>query len=301
MPRNLNDIVRAHALQPAPEAALALASALRERHGDCVKAILFHGSGLRDSVQADSVLDLYVLADRYSALHPTTFLALANRLLPPNVFWIEHPWNGTTLRAKYATLTLDHFERLVSPRTFHSSFWGRFAQPARLIWTADDTTRERVIAALAAAIRTLMARTLPLQPASCDTLALWETALGASYRAELRPESPGRAAQLVAADAAYYREITSALHDSGDPCLHATGHPFVARMAWALRRFQGVFLSIARWLKALATFHDGVDYALWKLERHTGHRIMLSDWQRRHPRLGLWGVLWRLYREGALR
>ena len=67
------------------------------------------------------------------------------------------------------------------------------------------------------------------------------------------------------------------------------------------RRTWGKFLSIARWLKALATFDGGLDYAAWKLERHSGVKVEISDRMRRRPWLYVWGELIRLYRSGALR
>jgi len=50
-------------------------------------------------------------------------------------------------------------------------------------------------------------------------------------------------------------------------------------------------------LKSAATFGDWLPYALWKLERHTGTHLDLSERQRRHPFVFGWPliarVLWR--------
>jgi hypothetical protein len=40
---------------------------------------------------------------------------------------------------------------------------------------------------------------------------------------------------------------------------------------------------------------------LWKIERHSGVRLPVSPWQRRHPLLASPVFLWRLYRVGAIR
>jgi hypothetical protein len=45
----------------------------------------------------------------------------------------------------------------------------------------------------------------------------------------------------------------------------------------------------------------GAEYILWKIERHSGVRIELSPFARRHPILAGWGAAWRLYRRGAFR
>ena len=31
------------------------------------------------------------------------------------------------------------------------------------------------------------------------------------------------------------------------------------------------------------TFSGGAEYLAWKIERHSGHKVELSDWQKRHP------------------
>ena len=43
------------------------------------------------------------------------------------------------------------------------------------------------------------------------------------------------------------------------------------------------------------------EYAAWKVERHSGVKLELSDWQRRHPLLAAPGVYLRLRRQGLLR
>jgi hypothetical protein len=54
-------------------------------------------------------------------------------------------------------------------------------------------------------------------------------------------------------------------------------------------------------LKSAATFGDWLPYVLWKLERHGGTRIELTDRQRRHPLIWGWPVLWRVLRRRDLR
>jgi hypothetical protein len=44
-----------------------------------------------------------------------------------------------------------------------------------------------------------------------------------------------------------------------------------------------------------------MDYVAWKVERHSGVRIELADWERRHPLLAAPGLYWRLRRRGVLR
>ena len=51
-------------------------------------AVLFYGSALRDEA-LDGVLDFYVLTDRPIAWPGSRWTALASRLLPPNVGYLE--------------------------------------------------------------------------------------------------------------------------------------------------------------------------------------------------------------------
>ncbi len=74
-----------------------------------------------------------------------------------------------------------------------------------------------------------------------------------------------------------------------------------SKLAWLGRIAQGKLLSLLRLAKAAFTFQGGVDYLVWKLERHTGWPIELPDRVRRHPLLYGWGMLWRLYRQGVFR
>ncbi len=74
-----------------------------------------------------------------------------------------------------------------------------------------------------------------------------------------------------------------------------------AQLRWAGRRVLGKTLSVLRLIKSAFTFDGGVDYILWKIERHSGVRLPVSPWQRRHPLLASPVFLWRLYRLGAIR
>jgi hypothetical protein len=63
----------------------------------------------------------------------------------------------------------------------------------------------------------------------------------------------------------------------------------------------GKLLNLARLVKAAFTFQGGLDYVLWKVKRHSGVEIQVTDWQRRHPVLAAPSLAWKLYRRGAFR
>jgi hypothetical protein len=285
--------------RPPPPGVAAIAEAARARHGPAIVALLFYGSCLRDGTAEDRLVDLYLLAESYRAAHRSVVAAVLNRLIPPNVYYLELPVEGRVVRAKYALVSLPHFERLVGQDTENPYFWARFAQPVALIWARDAAVRGRVVAALARAVRTLVEEIRPTLGGLEAPEALFAHAFAATYATELRAEAAGRAAQLVDADRRRYRVLAELLLAEPGPAL--LGQHQRAWRRWRRRRVTGKLWSVARLIKASFTFRGGADYLAWKIERHSGQPVTLSSWQRRHPLLAAPAVLWRLWRSGAVR
>ena len=59
--------------------------------------------------------------------------------------------------------------------------------------------------------------------------------------------------------------------------------------------------SRSAWRTSYRAARGGADYIVWKIERHSGEKIVLSPWQRRHPLLAAPLLLPRLLRRGAIR
>ena len=224
----------------------------------------------------------------------------------------ETSWHERTLRAKYAVVSLRQFRRAVSSNAFHSYFWARFAQPARLPLVRDDGARALVVEALTDAVVTLAMRTVGLLADGFTSAEFWTRAFRATYAAELRAEGADRARLVYEADRARYDGMTEmALRAAGfdvqttaDGRLSVPGADRARRTAvtaWWFRRIAGKLLSILRLAKGVFTFDGGVDYILWKIERHSGVKATATPWQRRHPLLAAPGLAWRLYRRGAFR
>jgi hypothetical protein len=289
----------------APSIA-AVAEAARARFGRSALAVLFYGSCLREADDAGKIADLYVLVDDYRTAWPLRLAAAANRLLPPNVLYLEAPFAGRMVRAKVAVISLDDFEA-GTRRWFQSYIWARFAQPSRLGYARDAAVRARVLAALADAVRRMAGEAAALLAPPFDARGLWAGALRATYRAELRAERLERADQLVATYAERYDRVTAALAEDGLLAVDAGGYRVAdaarrrgATFRWARRRWLGKLLSVLRLLKAAFTFEDGAGYLAWKIQRHSGLEVSLTPWQRRHPILASPALFWRLYRRGAV-
>ena len=277
---------------PAPEPAKLIAAALAERYPGA--AISLYGSGISVSAgedPADILFDYYVIAPDYESAIAGALERLAARLLPPNVYYVEIETPLGTLRAKYALLSVAALERLVSRRTFHSYFWARFAQPMRLV-ACPPALRPRMIEGAATAAETFLARAKGLAPAGADWRAVWLAGMNASYRAELRAEGGGRAAKLIEAYGEWPGRLAMLAMPEGEGEKGAGA-------AWRLRAVQGGFLSVARLLKATATFQGGLDYIAWKVKRHAGVDVGVKPWERRHPLIAAPIVAARYYRMRA--
>ena len=312
----LSETISDRLLRPAPPAVDALCDEMRSRYGDALLAIVFYGSCLRNDDAMEGIVDLYVIVSSYADAIASRKHRLLAHFLPPTVGYLEAGDQQNPVRAKYAVISLDDFQRGTSRRWFHSYLWGRFAQPCLLAHARDDLARDAVVECLSSAATTLITRSLPLAPSPIDAASLWALALGNSYRTELRVESPERASELVGSDLPYYEALTRALAEyplQGRLILRETAEGAVydirgtgwqelrSRFSWGVRRLTGKFMNLARLFKALATFEGGLDYAAWKLERHSGVKVTISDKVRRRPWLYMWGELIRLYRSGALR
>jgi hypothetical protein len=271
---------------PVDPRVSAAAKAIAARHRPASRAVLFYGSCLRQQQLDGLMLDFYLIVSDYRAAYGKRWLALANRLIPPNVFYFEK--DGVA--AKYAVLSEADFHRLNGPQTSSVSVWARFAQPSRLVWTSGKAARERAIDAVARAAPTLLAaagRRKGEKP-----LDWWRRAFSLTYSAELRAEKAGRHASVVDADRARYVRFT-------EPAAAAIEQQRQA--SWRWRRVEGKALSVLRLVKASATFAGGADYIVWKINRHAGTDIRLKPWQQRHPLLAGISLLPRLLRSGAVR
>ena len=283
---NLLELVAEELSLPADPRVTAVARAIATKHGRASRAVLFYGSCLREKQLDGLMLDFYLIVSSYRAAYDKRWLAAANRLIPPNVFYFEH--DG--LAAKYAVLSEGDFYRLNGPETSSVTVWARFAQPSRLVWSADNAARERVTEAVSRAAPTLLAAAGRREGEK--PLDWWRRAFSLTYSAELRAERVGRHASVVDSDRQRF------IRFAGPAAAAIEREP---KASWRWRRIEGKALSVLRLAKASATFAGGADYIAWKINRHAGTEIRLKPWQQRHPLLAAITLLPRLIRSGAVR
>ena len=285
----LRDLVAEELAIPVDARVADFAAEVARRHGAASRAVLFYGSCLRQDQLEGLMLDFYLIVSDYRAAFEKKWVASANALIPPNVFYAEH--DG--LVAKYAVLSETDFRRLAGPATRNVSVWARFAQPSRLVWAKDQHARAAAIDAVTQAAPTLLAAAGPRDGE--DMLDLWRRAFALTYSAELRAERKDKAGSVVDTDRDRYERF-------GPPAL-AAARELKGKVStdWGIRRLSGKALSVARLAKASLTFAGGPDYLAWKINRHAGTAIELSDWQRRHPLIAALMLVPRLIRSGAIR
>ena len=287
MAETLRNLVEAELGQPVDPRVVAMANAIADRHGPASRAVLFYGSCLREKQLDGLMLDFYLIVSNYGAAYDKGWLAKANKLIPPNVFPLQH--DGLT--AKYAVLSEADFYRLNGPETRNVSVWARFAQPSRLVWARDKEASCGAIAAVARAAPSLLAAARPYPDG--DELEPWRHAFSLTYSAELRAERKGRSGSIVDTDRDRYRRFLA-------PALAAI-EPNASQGNWLRRSVEGKLLSVARLAKASLTYAGGAEYIAWKINRHAGTDIELKPWQKRHPLLAAISLLPRLLRSGAIR
>ena len=301
LPTALVELIAAENAMAAPPSIVAVAEVARRRQGSGIAAVLFYGSCLRAG-NDEGIVDLYLLADSYDQVHRIRLMRILNRLLPPNFYHIETPFEGRTVRAKYALLTLAQFERLVERTTLQSYFWARFAQPTVVLWARTSAVQERVTQALAAAVATTAHETRLLLGPDAPRRGVWVRAFYEAYRTELRAESPERGLALYDTFAERYDAITGILFGrEAAPPVEARNARRRAERKWWRRRVVGKTLSVLRLMKSAFTFEDGATYLAWKIERHSGVSFELTPWQKRHPILASGRLFWRIYRAGGFR
>ena len=309
-PNALQRFVADELQQPVADEVRAFATHLAAT-GKGAAAVLFYGSNLRSGA-LDGVLDFYLLVDDLHAWHGHHLAALANRWLPPNVSYCEWQHAGHTLRAKLAVLTVQQFHAGMAGEGIDTTLWARFAQPAGLLWARDARARDAAITAVSAAVCGAARWAAQLGPPQGGSTDYWDALFARTYAAELRVEKAERAYSLAAhAPQRYATALRLAWAAAGiawDEITPAIVRPAVAdhqrqqaTVAWARRARWGKALNLLRLVKSAWTFTGGADYLAWKVERHSGVKIKLSDWQRKHPILAAPYLLWRLKTLGAIR
>ena len=295
MSLSLEDRIAQSLGQAVRNEVAAYARMLGEEAG--ARAVLFYGSNLRTG-SLDGVLDFYVLMP-----------GPQRDRIWPRVSYREWEHDGTTLRAKIATMSFAQFAKAARGDGYDTTIWTRFVQPSALAWVEDDAARTDIGEALAQAARTAARFAAVLGPARGTPEDFWRALFQATYRAEFRVEKPGREDSILTVNAVHFAGLlASAWTADGIGLAQENGllSPQIGRArrahlskAWKRRERLGKALNILRLAKATTTFDGAARYGAWKLERHTGIALEVTPFREKHPLLAMPGAaieLWRAKR-----
>ena len=284
----LREWVEHVALAKPPDIVTQLARQLQTRHTN-IQAIIAYGSALRDSNPADTLIDYYVLTKSTADVSTNWLSATLCNIIPPNVYYLEAIVDGVQCRAKYAALPMDLLQRKVRGGCANPYFWARFAQPMCLVWWANETAKQSVMDIMTTAMATAAGHAKALVP-NASPLDQWAALFRKTYTTELRPEDAGRAQLIVDMQRTHFEAVSQRAEPTA-----------ISSASWGRRKWQGKFLSVLRLAKAAFTFQGGVDYAAWKIKRHSGVEVEVKDWHRRHPFVASLVFLPALLRRGGLK
>lgn len=303
---DLKSLIALELAEPVDKRVTAFAASIAAQYGDASRVVLFYGSCLRTTQLDGQMLDFYLIVSDYEAAYGKSWLARANKRLPPNVFPAEH--DG--LVAKVAVLSEKDFHRLNRIGASAVSVWARFAQPSRLVWQADEAAQAQAVEAIEGAAITLFDMSFPMMDIDTEhtIVDLWKRGFELTYGAELRAERKDRSDSVVDSDPERYARFGPAVmaaiaerDEARGGKLKIVASRDAVEKRWRQLRRNGKILTLARLAKASATYAGGIDYLAWKINRHAGTDYVVKPWQRKWPILGALVMLPRLIAGGAIK
>jgi len=269
-----------------------------------VASVVLYGSRLAPSTaRADSEPDFYAVVGSLRAFHRGLAATALASVLPPTVYHLPLDGSGA---AKLCVLSSAQLARETSPAAADLHHLGRFSKRLGLAFARDPAARREIARAQRSAATVLARHALHrLGPRfSLDDFLL--ALLGLSYLGEPRVAEPDKVPALLAAHRDHYRALGLLLL-AERPEVERRGDRFSQPPPTERERDETRALvarsrsrALLRWPKYLLTFDGWLDYALRKLERHTGRRLVLGPRERRHPVLLAWPRLLALAREGLV-
>ncbi len=308
----LFDCIEQNSRQQMPEEVNQAVEHFKKKFQTSLLGVLFYGSCLREQ-DCSSVLDFHLLVDQYWSKGQSWWEAGLNCLLPPNVYNMNLNLGQRVISGKYAVYPLKTFSRAVSEKCIHPYFWARFAQPTVVAYAKDDSTRIRIVRGLVQALHTFVDQTAPIVQHPFSVRDFWITGLSASYSTELRSESFPTISKIYDANKNHLQKVTPlALYLSkyniypvaSNSCYQAdicSKQKTRATVSWKIRRTMGKSLAVIRLAKSSLTFNNSLDYIVFKLEKHSGKKIEVNPFCRKHPVLGALFLAIKLYRKKVFR
>ncbi len=300
-------------LDDVPRATLApfLEPLLRELNGRA-NAVIAYGSCMSEVTRTStSTPDFYVTVDRYRTFYSSWLHAAMNWILPPNIYHFSV--NGEI--AKYNVISEYDLQGVTAECARDVYHLGRFSKRIGIAWAKDTRSKQVIIDAQAAALRSIARRAYFGLPPKFSLATFIRKALGLSYEGEFRVEAPDKIDKLYEAEKVHYeRAYEKVLLEMSVPpwsVKHESSGQYVRpKNGWrdfyghvSLWRFihRSRLRAKLRWPKSIVTVSHWVDYLLAKIERTHGIKIELTERERRHPLLYGWKYFIELRRKNVLK
>lgn len=294
---------------PSPRAA-RLAAFLANAFGPATVALVHYGSHANQSdARPESAHDFFVIVDDYGAAYRSLaatvgtryrpgVAAMLNRVLPPNVISVQERDATPPLRAKIAVFSLGAFQRAASSRAADHFVRGRLFQPAQLVWTRDEASRQAMLDAVIEARAGSFEWGRASLPPRFDAETYCRSLLAASFASEIRPETRDRVSALLDAQRTTIVPMYAALLEwlgragilvrEGEQYTDPHSRRFWDRLRSATYLRRTKLRATMRWVKYVALYDDWLDYIVHKIARRSGVTIELSPRERRWPLIFLW-------------
>jgi hypothetical protein len=304
--RELESLIRKEVVRLGAEAGPTVAPHLA-RFETCyaeeLLAVLFYGSCLSPTTRrAGSTPDFFVITkDGDIPAHPRR-TRLLHRVLPPTSLTASVETVGVlpapgALEAcelfKYIHLDLEQLDRACGPAMQDLFVAGRLSKRVGLVFCRDGETLERIVAALAAAVVSLVPLVCARLPGRFALPDYLHAAVAISYASEFRIEAAGKVEALIASAPDHYErlhrlgleiaELLGLVRPEGEGRFSNLVTPRARRRAESLlgrSRRRGLL----RWPKHVLTVERWSDVVFQKLER-AHPELRPSPLHRRHPLL----------------
>jgi len=265
-----------------------------------VQAVLLYGSVLWKATRdKTSQPDFIVVVDSLSAWYRRMRDRLWGVVLPPAVHCVRE---GDAL-AKVSVVTSRQLASQTAATAKDLHLAGRLSKRVALVWSRDPQARQSIVDAKRAALKTVARLTISRFEGVIAIDDFLTAMLGLSYESEVRIVEPGKVAALLDVERDHYQALGRALLGAlGATPIDASASAFqlpegaaAARveLQHCLRRSRR--RAYLRWPKYVATYDGWLDYLLQKLAR-SGHQVVLTERQRRHPLIFALPVLYQMMR-----
>jgi hypothetical protein len=292
-----------------PEAG-DLAAYLAWAFGDATQSVIHYGSRAQGRwTRSESAFDFFVVVTGYRAAYQSLartagmhrsprFATGLARILAPNVISLRHTTDGGQRLAKIAVFSERDFRRETSERARDHFARGRLMQHVVIAWARDAAARKIAVQGIVNARRTTFQWGRPFLPSAFNVEEFCTALLAQSLQGEIRPERADHAAHLVTAqrDTLFttYGELLNEFAARGALVRDGERYSLVRRVGAIERARITLFFRVSkarnfvRLFKHVALYNGWMDYVIEKINRSSGHRITVTERERRWPLVFGW-------------